>query len=43
MVKGGWAQSLAEAREMIARDVVQALHYEGFVSDWDQAYLELNK
>ncbi len=28
---------------MDARVVIQALHYEGFLNDWDNAFLELNK
>jgi len=43
MVKLGYASSLAEAQEMPARSVVQALYYEEFLADYERAYLELNK
>jgi hypothetical protein len=35
--------SLSEVREMDARTVLQALNFEKFCSDFEAAYMELNK
>jgi hypothetical protein len=43
LCKGGFAQSVVEARELDARTVLQALAYEGFCADYEMAYMELNK
>lgn len=43
MVKAGYAKSIHEASELDARTVVQALHYEAFLTDWEMAFMELNK
>ena len=42
LVKAGLG-SLAEVREMDARTVIQALHYESFCDDYERAHWELNK
>jgi len=41
LCKAGYASSVKEASEMDARTVIQALHYEGFCNDWEQAFLEI--
>jgi hypothetical protein len=41
-VKAGYG-SLREVQEMNAREVLQALHYENFLSDYEAAYFEVNK
>jgi hypothetical protein len=43
LVKLGYASSITEARELDARTVLQALYYEDFCSDYEKAYVELNK
>jgi len=35
--------SVNEIKEWNAREVIQALYYEKFVSDYEAAYLEINK
>jgi hypothetical protein len=40
--KAGYG-SLKEMEEMDARAVIQALGYETFTSDYEAAYMELNK
>ncbi len=42
LVKAGYG-SLAEVKEMDAREVLQAIHYENFQADYENAYLEINK
>jgi hypothetical protein len=42
LVKSGYG-TLKEVRAMDTREVIQALHYEKFVSDYEAEYLELNK
>jgi len=42
LVKAGLG-SLAEVKELNARTVLQALNYEKFCSDYETAYLELNR
>jgi hypothetical protein len=39
----GIAKSVNEAKELDARTVLQALHYEKFLADYETAYVELNK
>lgn len=39
----GYAQSIADAAKLDARTVIQALYYEKFKSDYEQAYIEINK
>ena len=34
---------MSEVKQMDARTVLQALSYEEFLSDYEQAYLELNR
>lgn len=43
LCKEGYASSVKEAAEMDARTVLQALNYEKFCSDYESAYLEINK
>lgn len=43
LCKAGYAGSLNHAKEMTAREVLQALNYETFCNQYEQAYLELNK
>jgi len=43
MVKGGWASSLEEARQMESRDILQALAYEAFLSDYEHTFMEINR
>jgi hypothetical protein len=33
---------LADVKEMTAREVLQALAFESFVSDYEKAFMELN-
>jgi hypothetical protein len=42
LVKAGLG-SLTEVRELDARTVLQSLNYEKFWSDYEAAYLELNR
>jgi hypothetical protein len=42
LVKSGYG-TLGEVKEMSSREVVQALHYEKFIGDYEAEYLELNK
>ena len=42
LVKAGYG-SLRDIREMSAREVMQALHYEGYLNDYEAALWELNK
>ena len=42
LVKSGYG-SLKEVKEFDARTVLQALNYEKFVSDYESAYMEVNK
>jgi hypothetical protein len=42
LVKAGYG-SLKEVKEMTAREVLQALNYEVFLSDYERAYFELNR
>jgi hypothetical protein len=41
-VKAGYG-TLREVEEMNARTVLQALYYESFISDYESAYMEMNK
>jgi len=43
MCKAGYATSIREAGTMTAREVLQALAYEKFCSDYDRAYVEINR
>jgi hypothetical protein len=43
LCKAGYARSIADARELTVREVLQALNYEKFCNDYEMAYLELNK
>lgn len=43
LCKAGYASSVKEASKMDARTVLQALAYENFLSDYEQAYIDLNK
>lgn len=43
LCKAEYARSIAEAKELDAREVLQALNYEMFLSDYEQAFLEMNK
>lgn len=41
-MKAGYG-TLKEVEDMDARTVLQALHYEKFISDYESAYVELNR
>jgi hypothetical protein len=43
LCKAGYAKSVQEAKTMDAREVIQALAYEGFLNDYERVWLELNK
>lgn len=43
LCKAGYARSVIEAMELPARVVLQAIYYESFCSDYEAAYLEVNK
>lgn len=43
IVKAGYAPTIEEAEKMDARQVMQALYYEEFLSDYEMIYMELNK
>jgi len=43
LCKAGYASSVPEAATFDARTVLQALAYEDFIGDYDQAFMELNK
>ncbi len=43
LCKAGYASSVTEAAGLSARVVLQALHYEKFCNDYENAYLELNR
>lgn len=43
LVKSGYAASLREAKEMDVREVIQALHYETFLADYEKAFIEMNR
>ncbi len=42
LVKAGYG-SLSEVKKMTAREVLQALSYEKFTTDYQDAYLEMHK
>jgi hypothetical protein len=42
LVKAGYG-SLEEVKKMTAREVLQAIHYETFLGEYEDAYLEANK
>lgn len=41
LVKAGYGP-LSEVKKMTAREVLQALAYEHFVTDYENAYVEMN-
>lgn len=43
LCKSGYATSIREARELTAREVLQALCFDRFCSEYDAAFVELNK
>lgn len=43
LCKGGYASGITEAKTLDARTVIQALHYDGFLADWDTTFIEVNK
>lgn len=43
LCKCGYARSVLEASELDAKTVLQALSYESFCTDYERAYMELNK
>ena len=43
LCKAGYASSVSEAKEMDAREVLQALNYEMFLADYEETYLEINR
>jgi hypothetical protein len=43
LCKSGYASSVAEAATMDARTVLQALNYDTFCSDYESAFLEMNR
>jgi hypothetical protein len=42
LCKAGYAGSVAEAKEMDVRTVLQALAYESFCNDWEAMFWQLN-
>lgn len=42
LVKAGYG-SMEDVKNMNAREVLQALYYEKFLSDYEAAYMELHK
>lgn len=42
LCKSGYARSIAEAKELGPREVLQALAYESFSSEYQRVYMELN-
>jgi len=42
LVKAGYG-NFFEVQNMTAREVMQALYYEKFLTDYEQAFFELNK
>ena len=42
LVKAGYG-NFFEVQQMTAREVIQALSYEDFLSDYERTFLELNK
>ncbi len=43
LVKGGWASGFDEAKRLNVREVLQALHYDTFLVDYEKAYIDLNR
>lgn len=43
LCKEGYAASISDAMTLDSRTVLQALHYENFLSDYERAFAELNK
>jgi len=43
LCKAGYAASVTEAARLDARTVLQALNYEKFNSDYERAFMEMNK
>jgi hypothetical protein len=43
LCREGYAASIQDAKEMTAREVLQAIAYENFCSDYEAAWLELNR
>jgi hypothetical protein len=43
LCREGYASSMREAKEMKAREVIQALSYEAFCADYERAYIEVNR
>jgi hypothetical protein len=42
LVKAGYG-TMAQVRQMTSREVLQALSYEQFINDYQEAYIALNK
>jgi hypothetical protein len=42
LIKAGYARSIEDAKKMDVRTVVQALAYEDFLIDYEDAYVKLN-
>lgn len=42
LVKAGYG-TIREVKEMDAREVLQAIHYEAFCDHYETAYMEMNK
>lgn len=42
LVKSGYG-SFEEVSRMSAREVIQAVHYENFISDYESSYMEINR
>jgi hypothetical protein len=41
-VKSGYG-TLAEVKKMNSREVTQAIHFEKFVSDYENSYIQINR
>ena len=43
LCKAGYASSIQQAKELNAREVVQALYYEKFCNEYEKCWMEINK
>jgi hypothetical protein len=43
LLKSGYGENLDSIRRMTAREALQAIHYEGFLDDYQLAVMEMNK
>jgi hypothetical protein len=42
LVKAGYG-TVEDIRKMTSREVIQAINYEKFIIDYEEAYIEMNK